>query len=55
MAVAVARGGSDTNRHLNLEDQLDNAHYFCPNVVWEEFVKGFSTNLKRIVRLSLSW
>ena len=33
MAVAVARGGSDTNRHLNLEDQLDNAHYFCPNVV----------------------
>ena len=28
MAVSVARDGSDTDGHLNLEDQLENAHYF---------------------------
>ena len=31
MAVSVARGGSDTDGHLNLEDQLDSAYYFRPN------------------------
>jgi hypothetical protein len=31
MAVSVACG--DTDRHLNLADQLDNAQYFCPSVV----------------------
>ena len=36
MAVPVAHG----DRHLNLEDQLDSAQYFCPSVVWEERVKG---------------
>jgi len=33
MAVSVARGGSDTDGHLILEDQLDSAHYFRPSVV----------------------
>ena len=28
MAVSVARGGSDTDGHLNLEVQLDSTYYF---------------------------
>ena len=28
MAVSVVRGGSDPDRHLNLEDQLGSAYYF---------------------------
>ena len=30
MAVSVARGGSDTDGHLNLEVQLDSTYYFWP-------------------------
>jgi hypothetical protein len=28
MAVSAARGGSDTDGYLNLEDQLDSTYYF---------------------------
>lgn len=44
MAVSVYRSGSDNDGHLNLEDQLESASYFCPSVVRGERVKHFSTN-----------